>query len=81
MISTNIFHEADRPAYRTGMRVLLGFVVGNLVLVGLLKWYYRWRNGQRAAQWDAMDAEAKARYLEEHQDDKGARRLDFRFVS
>ncbi|CAN8104480.1 unnamed protein product [Discula destructiva] len=81
LISSNIYRENDRPAYRAGNRALLGIVFANIVLVGLVKYYYTRRNAQRARVWDAMSAEDRAQYLEDHQHDMGARRLDFRFVS
>lgn len=81
VISTNIYREADRPAYHYGNRVLLGLNVTSMFVIAGVKTYYAWRNKQRQRKWDAMSADEKQRYLDEHQDETGAGRLDFRFVT
>lgn len=76
MISTNIYREDDRPAYRRGNRVLLGFNVFSIFLVLVIKVYYMWRNKQRKQRWDALTESEKMRYLEEHKDLTGPSRLE-----
>lgn len=81
MISSNIYREEDRPAYRHGNSVLLAFDVVSMFWVLLVKAYYMWRNKQRQRKWDAMSEDEKSQYLEEHQNETGPSRLDFRLVS
>ena len=50
----------------------------NICLYLLTKWYYMWRNKQKARRWDAMTEEQKVEYLANTKD-RGNKRLDFRF--
>jgi hypothetical protein len=52
----------------------------NLIQYFLTKFYYTWRNQQKAKKWDALTDDQKLEYLETTTD-SGSKRLDFRFVS
>ncbi|KAI0547943.1 major facilitator superfamily domain-containing protein [Xylaria curta] len=80
VISSNIYRADDAPLYRRGNSILLGILGLNLVLYAVAKGYYVWRNRSRARKWDRMTPEEKLVYLSDHQD-KGNKRLDFRFAS
>ncbi|KAI1421900.1 major facilitator superfamily domain-containing protein [Xylaria sp. FL1777] len=80
VISSNIYRADDAPLYRRGNSILLGILSLNLVLYAIAKIYYIWRNRSRARKWDQMTPEEKLVYLSDHQD-RGNKRLDFRFAS
>lgn len=44
-----------------------------------IKFYYLWRNGKRDKIWNAMSPEERDHYLQTT-NDKGNKRLDFRFA-
>ncbi|KZT50289.1 putative transporter [Calocera cornea HHB12733] len=79
VISSHIYTSGDAPYYHQGNRVLLGLAVYNVALFVGTKFFYMWVNARRARRWDAMTGEEKARYLATTED-KGNKRLDFRFV-
>ncbi|KAL8781839.1 MAG: hypothetical protein Q9213_005841 [Squamulea squamosa] len=79
IISSNIYREHDKPLYRTGNQVLLGLIAWNIVLIILSKLYYMSKNSQREKVWQGMSEAERANYLETTED-KGNKRLDFRFV-
>ena len=64
---------------RRGNRVLVGICVLNIFSYLFAKFYYVWRNKQRAQVWDALTAEEKLHYMETTTDE-GSKRLDFRFA-
>ncbi|KAB5589416.1 MFS transporter [Ceratobasidium theobromae] len=74
IIATHIYNEDDKPFYHKGNKVLTGIAAWNVVLYCLIKLYYIRRNKWKAAQWNAMSTEEKARYLETTTD-KGNKRL------
>ncbi|KAI0535385.1 major facilitator superfamily domain-containing protein [Xylaria digitata] len=80
VISSNIYRADDAPLYRRGNSILLGILSLNLVLYVIAKSYYIWGNRSRARKWDRMTPEEQLVYLSDHQD-KGNKRLDFRFAS
>lgn len=80
IIFSNIYRKDDGPKYRRGNTALLGVTCMNIILYLLVKAYYVWRNRQREKIWAAMNNEDKQAYLATT-DDKGSKRLDFRFVS
>ena len=80
IISANVYRKDDRPEYRRGNRVLVGVACLNIVVYLCVKGYYVWRNKRREAVWGKMTAEERERYLETTQD-RGSKRLDFRFAS
>lgn len=72
-------HETDdAPLYRRGNKQLLGILCMNIVLYGLVKAYYVFRNKQRDFKWDAMTPEEQLNYITTTKDE-GNKRLDFRF--
>ncbi|KAK5655594.1 hypothetical protein OQA88_5525 [Cercophora sp. LCS_1] len=79
IIHANIYRADDRPHYRRGNRVLLGINCMNIVIYLITKAYYKWRNKQRDAKWDALTKEEQITYLETTTD-QGSKRLDFRFA-
>ncbi|TVY42563.1 putative transporter [Lachnellula subtilissima] len=79
IISTQIYREKDKPLYRTGNKVLLGLAAWNFCLFIGAKAYYFWKNKKRDQIWDSMDRDQKLHYLETTED-KGNKRLDFRFA-
>ncbi|KAI0188916.1 major facilitator superfamily domain-containing protein [Xylaria flabelliformis] len=80
VISSNIYRADDAPLYRRGNSILLAILGLNLVLYAVAKGYYLWRNRSKARKWDGMTPEEKLVYLSDHQD-KGNKRLDFRFAT
>ncbi|PLN82261.1 MFS general substrate transporter [Aspergillus taichungensis] len=79
IIANNIYRENDKPYYRTGNKVLIAITVYSLVLFVVCKYYYAWRNKQKAAIWDSMSSAEREVYLAANKD-KGNKRLDFRFI-
>ncbi|TRX89895.1 hypothetical protein FHL15_009167 [Xylaria flabelliformis] len=80
VISSNIYRADDAPLYHRGNSILLAILGLNLVLYAVAKGYFLWRNRSKARKWDHMTPEEKLVYLSDHQD-KGNKRLDFRFAS
>lgn len=79
VIATNIYRNDDKPYYRRGNKVLIGICAGNFVLFIGAKVFYVWVNGKREAVWSKMSKEERDRYLATTED-KGNKRLDFRFA-
>ncbi|RSH89722.1 hypothetical protein EHS25_001707 [Saitozyma podzolica] len=79
LIASNIYQPSDAPYYHKGNRVLVGIVVANLVLYGLTKLWYIWRNHARAKIWDSWTLEQRDEYIRTTKD-QGNKRLDFRFL-
>lgn len=80
VVSSNVYREDDRPAYRRGNRVLLGVNVFSIFLIVATKAYYMWRNKQRARKWNALTEDQKTQYLEDHKEVTGPSRLDFKLA-
>ncbi|KAI1412733.1 MFS general substrate transporter [Hypoxylon sp. FL1857] len=78
IIASNIYRADDAPLYRRGNKQLLAILIMNIVLYGLTKVYYVFRNKYRDGKWNAMTAEEKLHYLSTTTDE-GNKRLDFRF--
>lgn len=78
MISQNVYRDDDKPLYRRGNKVLVAIAVYNVFAFAGAKIYYVMVNKKRDKVWGAMSKEEKERYLEETED-KGNKRLDFRF--
>lgn len=74
-----IYREDDKPKYRRGNRTLVVVNVLSVALFLVAKAYYVWRNKVRTRQWEAMTREEQIGYIA-NSTDKGAKRLDFRFV-
>lgn len=79
IVSSQVYRDSDKPYYNTGNRVLLGIICLNLICFAATKPYLMWRNNSKARRWDAMTPEERDEYLSTTED-KGNRRLDFRFV-
>jgi hypothetical protein len=79
IISQNIYRDDDKPYYRRGNKVLIGICVCNFVLFIAAKLYYVNVNKKREKIWQSMNKEEKETYLETT-NDKGNKRLDFRFA-
>lgn len=78
-ISANIYQPHDAPFYHHGNKVLLGFIVADIVIIWLAKAWYVLRNKSRDKVWNAWTEEEKAHYLATTKD-QGNKRLDFRFL-
>ncbi|RSH92087.1 hypothetical protein EHS25_008499 [Saitozyma podzolica] len=79
LIASNIYQPSDAPYYHKGNKVLTGIVVGNLVLYGLTKAWYIYRNHSRAKIWDSWTLDQRDEYIRTTKD-QGNKRLDFRFL-
>ncbi|KXJ85760.1 major facilitator superfamily domain-containing protein [Microdochium bolleyi] len=79
IIYANVYREDDKPNYRRGNREIAIVCGANIVLYGLVKTYYMWRNKTREAEWSTMSREEQLHYLETTKD-SGSKRKDFRFV-
>ncbi|KAL4876041.1 major facilitator superfamily domain-containing protein [Aspergillus karnatakaensis] len=78
IIGNNVFRADDAPRYNRGFSVLVGL---NLLGIGMFvatKAYYVWRNKERERVWRGMSFEEREDYVKNSQD-KGSKRLDFRF--
>lgn len=78
--SSNIYRSDDKPLYRRGNSQLIAINVAAIVVYALSKAYYVARNRWKTKQWDKMNSQEKARYLETT-NDLGNKRLDFLFDS
>ncbi|KAI9757713.1 MAG: hypothetical protein M4579_003338 [Chaenotheca gracillima] len=79
IISSNIYRDNDKPLYRNGNKVLLALVAWNMTFIVGIKVYYILRNRHREKLWSAMNDDEKKHYLATTED-KGNKRLDFRFA-
>ncbi|KAH7625359.1 major facilitator superfamily domain-containing protein [Sordaria sp. MPI-SDFR-AT-0083] len=78
IVSSNIYRKDDAPLYKRANKQLLAVCCMNIVLYILVKLYYIFRNKQKAKKWEAMTTEERLGYLA-NTNDKGNKRLDFRF--
>lgn len=79
IISSQIYRTADKPLYYTGNKVLLGICAYNIVLFVAAKFYYVYKNNKRDQIWFNMTREERLQYIATTED-KGNKRLDFRFA-
>lgn len=79
IIASNIYRTDDKPLYRKGNKILLGIIAWNFALIIGIKFYYMKRNSTREQKWNSMTQAEKDYYLE-NTEDKGNKRLDFRFA-
>lgn len=75
-MSSNIYRKDDAPNYKRGNTALLSIACMNLVLYGLTKAYYVWRNKSRDKKWNAMTQEQQLEYLETTTDEGNKRVSD-----
>jgi len=80
VISSQIYRTNDSPLYRRGNKVLLGIAAYNATLFVGTKIFYVWKNNKRDQIWYSMTEEERIHYLATTED-KGNKRLDFRFAS
>lgn len=80
VFSTQIYRNDDKPFYYRGNKALLGLVAWNIVIFIAAKLYYVWKNQKRDQIWGSMTREERLEYLRTT-NDKGNKRLDFRFSS
>lgn len=80
VISSQIYRSDDKPYYYSGNKVLLGLVAWNVLLFIGSKMYYEVKNTKRDEKWSGMSREERLHYLNTTED-KGNKRLDFRFAS
>ncbi|KAI6819651.1 MFS general substrate transporter [Hortaea werneckii] len=79
IIGSNIYRTPDKPYYFTGNKILLGLAIYNMALFVGAKVFYIGINRARDRQWNGMSKEEKEIYLSTTED-KGNKRLDFRFA-
>jgi hypothetical protein len=79
IISQNIYRDDDKPLYRRGNKVLIAICAWNFVVFIGAKVYYVHTNKKRERIWGSMSTEEKEIYLKTT-NDKGNKRLDFRFA-
>lgn len=77
--ANQIYRADDKPFYHRGNFQLFWISFSLIPLLLLVKVYYVWRNKVRARKWDAMTEDEKETYILTTQD-KGNKRLDFRFA-
>ncbi|KAI1628021.1 phthalate transporter [Exophiala viscosa] len=80
VFSSQVYRTDDKPYYYRGNKALLGVVAWNIIAFCISKWYYVRKNNQRDRIWNAMTREERVQYLATTED-KGNKRLDFRFAS
>ncbi|KAI4159514.1 MAG: hypothetical protein LQ342_006515 [Letrouitia transgressa] len=78
IIASNIYRNDDKPLYRRGNKVLIAICCYNMVLFVGAKVFYVLKNCSRDKVWMAMSEQEKKTYLKTT-NDKGNKRLDFRF--
>lgn len=76
IVSSNIYRKDDAPNYKRGNTALLGVACMNIVLYGLTKAYYVWRNKSRDRKWGAMTREEQLEYLGNTKDEGNKRVSD-----
>ena len=79
VVSANIYRADDAPLYQRGNSILIGINVASIVLFGLTKAYYMWKNKIRERKWQALTQEEREDYVSNTKDE-GSKRLDWRFV-
>lgn len=79
IIISNIYRQDDAPLYRRGNKMLVAFCIANLVIYGLTKLFYLWRNRVRGREWESMSQDEKEAYLETTTD-TGSGRKDFKLA-
>ncbi|KAL9089386.1 MAG: hypothetical protein Q9165_005706 [Trypethelium subeluteriae] len=79
IIASNIYRDDDKPLYRRGNKVLIGICVFNIFLYIAANSFYVYVNKRRDAIWNAKTQKEKEDYLATTED-KGNKRLDFRFA-
>lgn len=79
IIANNMYREDDAPLYHRGNFQLLMVAIGQMGLITVSLFYYKWRNKKREKKWVEMSAEEKIEYIHTSTD-QGNKRLDFRFV-
>ena len=80
IFSSQIYRANDKPYYYTGNKALLGVLAWNVCVFIFAKTYYVTKNNKRDKIWNSMTREERVDYLKTT-DDKGNKRLDFRFAS
>ncbi|CAE6473492.1 unnamed protein product [Rhizoctonia solani] len=79
VVYANIYRADDSPLYKRGNRILIGICSMNITLYGLVWLFYRTMNKRRDKVWNSWTKEEQTKYLETT-NDKGNKRLDFRFA-
>lgn len=79
IISANIYQDKDKPLYHRGNEILIGIAFGALAACILARYYYIYRNKQKAAAWAKLTPEQQENYHRETTD-RGNKRLDFQFT-
>ncbi|KAH7097434.1 major facilitator superfamily domain-containing protein [Auriculariales sp. MPI-PUGE-AT-0066] len=79
IIYANIYRKDDAPLYKRGNRVLIGITCMNIALYAFAYFFYRVINARRDRIWNSWTKEQQEEYLATTQD-KGNKRLDFRFA-
>lgn len=74
-----VYRDDDKPYYRRGNKTLIGINVLGIFLFLFAKAYYVWKNKSRDQKWNAMTKEEQNDYTA-NSEDRGSRRLDFRFL-
>jgi hypothetical protein len=80
IFSSQIYRAKDKPYYYTGNKALLGVLAWNVCVFVFAKVYYVTKNNKRDKIWGGMSREERVNYLKTTED-KGNKRLDFRFGS
>jgi len=78
LVGSNVYQPSDAPYYHKGNRVLLGIIAANIVLFWFAKGWFMWKNARREKVWSSWSTAEKEHYLATTED-KGNKRLDFRF--
>ena len=78
--SSNIYRDDDKPYYHRGNGQLIAINIAAVAANVLAKVYYSYRNKRNSTAWNGMTKEQQEEYLATTED-KGNKRLDFKFQS
>lgn len=67
------------PLDYRGNKILVALASANIVIFVLAKWYYIWRNQQKAKKWNRLSETEQENYLSTTKD-TGTKKINIRFA-